>query len=455
MATQQEAAASVERVMRALLAKLEPLLVERDGNKIVGDVRRAKLAAARIRELLDRLRNPDQLQALGGALAASYEEGYVAANAAGLLQGGAGLTPAIDKNVMLELGRIAADPLAAALSNATSPLPFIAPKMLPEKQAKLAELVMEANARGLTWGQTAKLIQKELPETGKPVQSELIRGAAIELENGFVISAEKYAHMLARTTTVWANNKGTLDYCDDAGIETVKINIAPGAIDFCLELEGKVFALTEEAAKTFDVPLLADCPNGGPPFHPNCRHSPSPFVMTKKQAGKVPVADDAMLTRGEKSPVASAQKAFLDKLEKDPTKYAARIAETAARQGFGSRTVRLTGSNKTLAGEPIPGIVGTKEFFPAKNKSAWAEDVHLTLRMEDSGITSRKEYRQRIADTLRAGAGDPVVSLQGRLIFHDPKARWVAIVQPVDGEVVTAYPLGSEDWQRDYVERYK
>jgi hypothetical protein len=47
-----------------------------------------------------------------------------------------------------------------------------------------------------------------------------------------------------------------LDRCAEDGIELVEVVENPGTIDFCLDLEGKVFALTDEAAAKAGVPTL-------------------------------------------------------------------------------------------------------------------------------------------------------------------------------------------------------
>lgn len=438
-----EAAAAVEKTMLALLAKLEPLLVERDALRITGDMRRARQAAARIKELLAQLKSTNQVAALGGALAASYEEGYVAASTTGVSPV-AGVSQALNKDELLALGKVAADPLRAALESANSPLPYIMPRMIPEKAGRLAEIVMEAKASGLTWKQTAQLVQEEMPETGRPVQNQLIRGAAVQLEGGYIIGVEKYANMLARTTSVWASNKGTVDWCDDNGVETVKVNVAAGSIDFCLELEGCVFALTADAADTFQVPLLEDAPNAGPPFHPNCRHSVSPFSVTKKQAGKLPTADESVLTGKGKGVATEAQQSFRELLKADPLPYAAQIAETAARQGFGSNTAKVP---LELIDEAIPFLPpGKKEDFKAGR--AYSEDVHLERH---GGGMTRTEYRQTIATALREGARNDDVhhAVDGTLQYYDRTNHWQVVVFPETGEVLTAHKLSEKRWDKE------
>jgi len=286
MATKPDAsAAAVEKTLLALLAKLEPLLVERDALKITGDLRRARQAAARIRELLAQLKSDDQVAALGGALAISYEAGYLEANRTAGVSPAAGVSQALDRNEMLALGRVAADPLAAALATAKSALPYIAPRMDEEKRKQVAELVLEAKARGLSWEKTARLIEKEMPDLGRVLEGKLERGAVVTFAGGYQLPVQTYSRILARTTSVWAANSGRKGFCEDAGITTVMVPKLPGGrvCDLCGDLENKVYALTAEAAAEFDVPLLADTPGGGPPWHPQCRHTLSPWSITRQK----------------------------------------------------------------------------------------------------------------------------------------------------------------------------
>ena len=51
--------------------------------------------------------------------------------------------------------------------------------------------------------------------------------------------------------------------------------VGPYSGDFCDFYVGKVFSISGNSDK---YPPTADMPNGGPPFHPNCRHTLAPFV---------------------------------------------------------------------------------------------------------------------------------------------------------------------------------
>ncbi|MBE7462291.1 MAG: hypothetical protein HS116_02250 [Planctomycetes bacterium] len=446
------------RALRAALNRalqgFGELVRRRDMADLASDQRRKAILAREITELLERLDEPANQTAFAQPLGQAYQEGWSGETL--------GAPPVdVDLSVSLDKDRIKAlaDGFTATakqgLANTKSVLPFIESKVLNQaEREKLREAAIEATARGLTTLQFAKMLKAP----GMPVAARAFTEDGrlwITVTGQRRIPADLYAETLARTLTYHAANRGALDRAEAAGVETVMVPVNPGSIDFCLDLEGKVYALTEAAAAKWGVPLLSRTPNGGPPWHPNCRHTMAPFTPRRADAGKLPEVPEDVLTReAGKDARSKAQDAFLARLKRDPKRYAEVLAESTARRGFGSRSVRLKGRDKSLAGKEIPGIVGRKEYFGAAGEGALAEDVHLYKRMKDSGIVSRKEYRERIADTLRAGAADPdrqaVVGSQNRLAYYDPATRWMAIVEPSEGQAVTAFPLKPGEWELDF-----
>ena len=71
-----------------------------------------------------------------------------------------------------------------------------------------------------------------------------------------------------------AQTAGTINRVVEAGVDLVMVT-AHGAQDGCGFYEGKVFSVSGGHDK---YPSISDLPNGGPPFHPNCKHSLAPFV---------------------------------------------------------------------------------------------------------------------------------------------------------------------------------
>ncbi len=67
---------------------------------------------------------------------------------------------------------------------------------------------------------------------------------------------------------------GTVNRNLEAGNDLVMVT-SHGARDGCQFYEGKVFSISGTHPT---YPPLSSIPNGGPPFHPNCRHNLAPFV---------------------------------------------------------------------------------------------------------------------------------------------------------------------------------
>jgi hypothetical protein len=88
------------------------------------------------------------------------------------------------------------------------------------------------------------------------------------------MSIDHYAELVARTRTKEAHTAGSVNRAIEAGQDLLMIS-AHGAKDGCAYYEGKVFSVSGGSEK---YPSINSLPNGGPPFHPNCKHSAMPFV---------------------------------------------------------------------------------------------------------------------------------------------------------------------------------
>jgi hypothetical protein len=267
----------------------------------------------------------------------------------------------------------------------------------------------------------------------------------VKLDDGRALRLNRYAETLANTTLYQAANAGAVERAMDNGTELVFVDVHPAVIDFCLELQGKVFALTQEAADEWGVPLLSSCPNGGAPFHPNCRHTISGYNPAKSRKGKLPVASDNFLGVDN----GDAQKEFLERLSENPLKFKKEIAAHAALAGFGDREIALKQRDAALKGERIPGIVGKAEYFPETGK-ALSEDVHLYKRNQEAEAAGRAPvtrtgYRGQLAEAL-TGATDTFDAGGGRLYYFNEKTNYMAIAQAATGMVVSGYPVTAAEW---------
>lgn len=87
-------------------------------------------------------------------------------------------------------------------------------------------------------------------------------------------NVEQYASLVARTQTRDAVTLGTYNRLRDNGIDLVCIG-GGVYLDICEEFRGRVFSVSGEHER---YPSVAEIPNGGPPFHPNCEDVAAPFV---------------------------------------------------------------------------------------------------------------------------------------------------------------------------------
>jgi hypothetical protein len=151
----------------------------------------------------------------------------------------------------------------------------------------LDKFVTERVAHGVAGGKARREVSKELKQrllteyADKPIRI-----------GGRNYQVDAYAKMVARTKTAEAQVAGTINRVAEAGEDLVMVS-AHGATDGCGFYEGKVFSISGTSEK---YPPVSHLPNGGPPFHPNCRHGLAPFVerlassTEKRKAAGVPAS---------------------------------------------------------------------------------------------------------------------------------------------------------------------
>jgi hypothetical protein len=307
----------------------------------------------------------------------------------------------------------------------------------PERKQEFLELATEAVGQGMSPREFAKLLEGRGTFDAKTIR-EADQAPYVAFPNGFRLTALRYVQTVARTTIHWASNRGVLDRCKQFRTEFVEVMENPGTIDFCLELEGKVFALTETAAEAAGCQLLSSTPNGGPPFHPNCRHTLAPYQWLDED---LPEVDDAVLVeRGT-----AANQRFAEILERDPARYARQIGESAALRGFGGLEGPVPPG---LVDQPIPFLpVGQKETFGTRG---YSEDYHLVKRLRERAVKSRVDYRQKVTDALREAVEKKswVFHKRDRLLVYYGQG-WVVRAKPDTGQVVTAHRLDPRRWEKE------
>ncbi len=85
---------------------------------------------------------------------------------------------------------------------------------------------------------------------------------------------DRYAEMVARTTTREAMTQGTVNRLREHGLQLAQVS-AHNAEDFCRYYENAIVCIGDEPHPVYP-PISAI--NGGPPFHPRCVHVLTPFV---------------------------------------------------------------------------------------------------------------------------------------------------------------------------------
>ena len=106
---------------------------------------------------------------------------------------------------------------------------------------------------------------------------------------------DRYAEMVARTTTREAMTQGTIQRLREHGIQLAQVS-AHHAADFCIYYENVIVCIGDEPHPVYP-PISAI--GGGPPFHPRCVHVLTPFVerLATEEEKKAGVVSPAVLNR--------------------------------------------------------------------------------------------------------------------------------------------------------------
>jgi len=241
----------------------------RDARKLTKESLRARMLEREVADILERL-DADTAQWIADNIPRAYLKGARKAQL-GLAEIGIeeaiDLTPLIHEAAVQVLVNGAQDGFAVA----TDQLAKGYRQVVKRTQLALAkdQLMQETIAGEIITGKTQlatkrELVEQLLAEYGdKP-----FRVGARTFEAG------EYAEIVSRTMEAEASTAGTVNAMVDAGEDLVMVS-AHGGCDVCGEFEGKIFSISGTSDK---YPDLDSTPNGGPPFHPNCRHALLPFV---------------------------------------------------------------------------------------------------------------------------------------------------------------------------------
>ena len=92
------------------------------------------------------------------------------------------------------------------------------------------------------------------------------------------VRLDSYVEGLGRVKAAQSITAATRNTLLRHGQDLIQISRSKSKVgDFCDIYSGKVFALTKEASMQWGVPHVSQLPNGGAPFHPNCKHTEEPY----------------------------------------------------------------------------------------------------------------------------------------------------------------------------------
>ncbi|MBT2217831.1 hypothetical protein KK120_18650 [Virgibacillus dakarensis] len=120
--------------------------------------------------------------------------------------------------------------------------------------------------------------------SGDPVKmsSEQLRDKMLEQgfkgytkRNGDKIDVDNYARLVLHTKTMQAHNDGTILTMTQEGFDLVQVSYHKSSCDTCSKYENKIYSISGTSDK---YPPVSSMPNGGPPFHPHCRHVLKPYI---------------------------------------------------------------------------------------------------------------------------------------------------------------------------------
>ena len=279
---------SLVEFYRRLMLELQDRAIQRlvrDGRALTAEAKRARLLMSEVEQILTHADN-EGAKWIAENVTTSYKRGVRSAEQ-GLREIGLTSIPDLNPAIHQEALQVLVNNLQDSLAEGHDGIAKGYRRLVKRTQLTAArdKLVTEQIAQGVGAGKARR-------EVSKRIMQELISelGDKPLVINGRHYDPKSYAEMVARTMTREAQTAGTVNRCLEAGVDTVMIT-AHGAKDGCGFYEGKAFSISGTHP---DYPPLDSLPNGGPPFHPNCKHVTAPFVESfasgaeKRRATGVP-----------------------------------------------------------------------------------------------------------------------------------------------------------------------
>src|SRR5436190_3275182 len=174
-----------------------------------------------------------------------------------------------------------ADSLITATDKAVDSVKSLATKVVQRRasiEKKLGEDVVREIAEQLVQGKSFKAATAKVRSV---LQREFTDGIVSVTGRGggtYRYSLDYYAAMVTNQTLKQASSAAVISAAMEADHDLVRVSPQPSIVPkgcICDMYAGKVLSISGESDK---FPALGDTPNGGPPFHPWCRHTLEPFI---------------------------------------------------------------------------------------------------------------------------------------------------------------------------------
>ncbi|MDO6355121.1 polymorphic toxin type 50 domain-containing protein [Caloramator sp. CAR-1] len=240
------------------------------------------------------------------------------------------------------------------------------------------QAALEASAKKYAAGQTVKDMSKELQQK---LLSQGLTGFKDKLGREWRL--DTYAEMVARTTTAEIASVATLNTCEEAGIDLVRITTHYPTCEKCAPLQGKVFSIS---GKDKRYPKLED--RYRPPIHPNCRHSLQPYVREfDDNAEETERFSNTSLT---KDPRSEKEKQAYDEVRNLKTLQTTRM-----------RLRELLLSNNINSIEKAKLAMKLKKTYESQGKKPTGLDANLIKTWTNYLFGGLKEEPIKIAELIR------------------------------------------------------
>ncbi len=250
-------------------AAAEALNILSDGYAALGSRQRAKALLRQYHEVLTELRD-ESAAWISSNLPAAYHSGIEFGDEGikGVQRAGINLGKP-QKAVFAQVHREA---VQAIVNEVQRTMDFAFAQIGRRVNDAFRKVGVQEVARGIAEGKTRLQVSRE-------IKGRLLAEGKLKFtdRSGRDWDLDRYAEMVARTTTRQAMTIGTLNRLREDNIELAQVS-AHNAADFCIYYENVIVYIGPEPNPTSYPPLSAI--NGGPPFHPNCAHVMTPFVIS-------------------------------------------------------------------------------------------------------------------------------------------------------------------------------